>query len=196
MVNSTSCLLQSRTQSRIKKTPDFSGDNLCWFDGVAQRNGTLCGAGGIIKTSGMTSYRWTLNCGQGSNTREKLLGVWACLTLEQHLNLECLHVLGDSKIVIDWINHSNKLQVTSLLGWNIYREENMEADALSKYALQVPEGRIFYNKWQDGHEGPPTIFTTLSLKTFPGTVFSFLFLVLLLAPMHLGHCAETFLYTG
>jgi hypothetical protein len=52
MMNSTSCQMQTRTQTRIKKTPDFSGENLCWFDGAAQQNGTLCGAGGIIKTSG------------------------------------------------------------------------------------------------------------------------------------------------
>jgi hypothetical protein len=38
---------------------------------------------------------------------------------------------------------------------HIYREENSEADALSKLALQVPEGKIHYNKWQDGHEAPP-----------------------------------------
>jgi hypothetical protein len=37
---------------------------------------------------------------------------------------------------------------------HIYREENSEADALSKLAMQVPEGKIHYNKWQDGHEGP------------------------------------------
>jgi hypothetical protein len=45
---------------------------------------------------------------------------------------------------------------------HIYREENMEADALSKLALQVPEGSIHYSKWQDGYEGPP-----LSLRLYP-----------------------------
>ena len=30
---------------------------------------------------------------------------------------------------------------------HIYMEENVEADVLSKKSLQVPEGRIHYNKW-------------------------------------------------
>jgi ribonuclease HI len=179
MINPTIGLSLSRTKLRLKKTPELRGEIFCWFDGAAQQNGLLCGVGGVIKTPEMTTYRWTLNCGQGSNTRAELLGVWACLTLALRLNLDVTHVLGDSKIVIDWINQSNKLQVTSLLGWktkireliahfmdikftHIYREENMEADALSKLALQVPEGRIFYNKWQDGHEGPP-----LTLQLYP-----------------------------
>jgi hypothetical protein len=38
---------------------------------------------------------------------------------------------------------------------HIYREENEEVDILSKKALQVLEGQIHFNKWQDGHEGPP-----------------------------------------
>jgi len=37
----------------------------------------------------------------------------------------------------------------------IYREENMEADTLSKKAIHVSEGRIHFNKWQDVQEGPP-----------------------------------------
>jgi len=37
---------------------------------------------------------------------------------------------------------------------HIYREENMEAYTLSKLDLQVPKGRIYYNKWQDGQEAP------------------------------------------
>ena len=38
---------------------------------------------------------------------------------------------------------------------HIYREENVEADTLSKKALQVTEGRIHFKKWQDGKEAPP-----------------------------------------
>jgi hypothetical protein len=69
------------------------------------------------------------------------------------------------------MNCRGNLQVTSLVGWkdrileieksfstlrfaHIYREENGVADALSKKALQAPEGKIQYNKWIEGHEGP------------------------------------------
>jgi hypothetical protein len=87
------------------------------------------------------------------------------------INIDQLHVLGDSKIVIDWLHNRGTLQVTSLMGWlnrilelknsfniirfvHIYREENGEADTLSKKELQMPKGKIHYNKWIDGHEGP------------------------------------------
>jgi len=121
--------------------------NICWFDGVAQKNGTLSGAGVIIKTRENTFYKWTFNCGMGTNTKAKLLGVWATLSLAHRLDIDQLQLLGDSKIVVDWLNHKCNIYVTSLLGWmekirilitlfkdirfdHIYREENVEADTL------------------------------------------------------------------
>jgi ribonuclease HI len=156
---------------RIKKTPAITLASVAWFDGATQANGILSGVGGVIKLSGNICYRWTLNCGPGTNTRAELLGVWASLILATRLDIDQLQVLGDSKIVIDWLNNRGTLQVTSLMGWldrilelknsfniirfaHIYREENGEADTLSKKALQMPEGKIHYNKWIDGHEGP------------------------------------------
>jgi ribonuclease HI len=164
---------------RIQKPPDLVFPNVGWFDGASQNNGTMSGAGGIIKIGETTIYRWTFNCGLGSNTRAELLGAWATLTLATRLDIAQLQVLGDSKIVIDWINNKCKLCVTSLTGWkqkirslipifkdlkfeHIYREDNEEADSLSKKALLAPEGRILYSKWQDGQEGPP-----LSMRLFP-----------------------------
>jgi ribonuclease HI len=156
---------------RIKKTHVVTLASAGWFDGATQANGILSGAGGVLKISGNTSYRWTLNCGPSTNTRAELLGVWASLILETRLGIDHLQVFGDSKIVIDWLNCRGNLQVTSLVGWkdrilelaksfntirfaHIYREENGVVDALSKKSLQVPEGKIHYNKWLDGHEGP------------------------------------------
>ena len=114
----------------------------------------------------------------GTNTRVEFLGVWASLTLAYWLGIDQLQVLGDYKIVIDWLNFRGNLQVSSLVGWmdkiqdlikyyntirfdHIYMEENEEADALSKKTLKVPEGKIHFNKWQDGHKGPP-----LSLRLY------------------------------
>jgi hypothetical protein len=97
--------LQKRIYKRNKKTPDITLASSCWFDGAAQENGILSGAGGIIKISGNTIYRWTFNCGMGTNTRAELLGVWASLSLAHRLDIDHLHVLGDSKIVIDWLNY-------------------------------------------------------------------------------------------
>jgi ribonuclease HI len=88
----------------------------------------------------------------GSNTREELLGVWATLSLSHRLEIDQLQLLGDSKIVVDWLNHMSNLHVYSLMGWmekireliklfntirfdHIYREENVEVDVLSKKVL-------------------------------------------------------------
>jgi ribonuclease HI len=141
--------------------------NICWFDGAAQNNGTLSGAGGLIKIGENIIYRWTFNYGMGTNTRAELLGVWATLTLAYKLDIDQLQVLRDSKIVVDWLNYKCNLFVSYLMGWmekirnliplfqdikfeHIYREENVEVDSLSKKSLQVPEERIHFTKWQDG----------------------------------------------
>jgi hypothetical protein len=97
--------------------------------------------------------------------------------LAARFNIEALQIFGDSKIIIDWLNRRGKLQVVSLLGWkdrirelqkffrdisfsHIYRDQNKDVDLLSKIALQKQEGKITYNHWVDGHEGP-TLFLNL-----------------------------------
>jgi hypothetical protein len=80
-------------------------------------------------------------------------------------------LLGDSKVVIDWLNSKGQLHVSSLLGWmdrtrelqhkfrhitflHTPRENNKKADALSKTALQKQVGLLSYNHWLENHEGP------------------------------------------
>jgi ribonuclease HI len=76
-------------------------DALAWFDGAAQKEGSLCGVGGIIKTLDASIYKWTLNCGRGTNSKVELLGVWETLLLANSLSISSIHVLGDSKVIID-----------------------------------------------------------------------------------------------
>jgi hypothetical protein len=99
------------------------------------------------------------------------LGAWATLHLASRLNIDTLLLYGDSRIVIDWLKNKGKLQVTALLGWkdrimqlqstfsklnfkHTYRENNKEADLLSKATLKKKVGIITYNLWVDRHEGP------------------------------------------
>jgi ribonuclease HI len=142
-----------------------------WFDGAAHSNGLNCGAGGLIRVSKNSCYCWTLNCGPDTNTKAELMGAWASLLLATRLNLFDFQLLGDSKIVIDWLNSKGKLQVSSLLGWmdrtrelqklfrqltliHTPRENNKKADALSKIALQKQAGLLSYNHWLENNEGP------------------------------------------
>jgi hypothetical protein len=56
------------TQRSIKPTIQ-NGRTTGWFDGAAQNNGQQSGAGGLIRTDEHTIYKWTFNCGAGTNTR-------------------------------------------------------------------------------------------------------------------------------
>jgi hypothetical protein len=87
-------------------------------------------------------------------------------------------MIGDSRVIIDWLNHQGKLQTITLMAWkdririlkrhfkklsfsHSSREYNREADLLSKSTLQRQAGVLYYNHWLDGHEGP-----TLAIKIF------------------------------
>jgi hypothetical protein len=92
--------------SKKPKPPDrppfqFPVDRVvAWFDGASQQGGTLCGAGGKIALSTHTIIRWTLNGGQGSNTKAELIAAWASLLLASR-HSDTLLLLGDSKHIID-----------------------------------------------------------------------------------------------
>jgi ribonuclease HI len=118
-----------------------------------------------------TILTWTFNCGPGTNTRAELLGAWATLFLASRLHIDSLHILGDSKTIIEWLNSMNDLQAITFTAWkdiikhlqlafknlnfyHIYQEHNIPADQLSKAALQKKVGIISFNHWIDGHEGP------------------------------------------
>jgi hypothetical protein len=98
------------------------------------------------------------------------LGSWATLYLASRLHLENLQILGDSRIIVDWLNKKGDLQAISLSSWkdrirhlqlafkkisytHIYRQHNKSADQLSKAALQAKLGIITFNLWIDGMRG-------------------------------------------
>jgi ribonuclease HI len=167
--SSTSTIVKTLPLSR--HTFVFPTDRtVAWFDGASQQGGALCGAGGKIVLNPHTCIRWTLNCGQGTNTKAELLGAWASLVLASRYTEELI-LLGDSKLTIDWLNGLADFQVAVLGCWkertkeaallfrklsfqHIFREENSEADTLSKNALHLPSGHICFTIWEDGNEGP------------------------------------------
>ena len=89
------------------------------------------------------------------------MGVWETLTLEKYLSIQKLQVLGDSKLVIEWLTKKGRLQTCAIESWkikildlikdfheiifqHIYRDHNKEVDTLSKKSSLEPEGRITY----------------------------------------------------
>jgi len=99
------------------------------------------------------------------------LGIWATLTLANHLALPKLHALRDSKVIIEWLNNRGRFHASAIEGWkhrtkelikrfqeisfqHIFRDFNKEADQLSKQAIREPDGRISFYKWDSGSAGP------------------------------------------
>jgi hypothetical protein len=48
--------------------------------------------------------------------QEELLGAWMNHILAVRLNIEAIQVIGDSKVVIDWLKDRGKMEIASLLG--------------------------------------------------------------------------------
>jgi ribonuclease HI len=156
---------------KVCEITQAKGYTLACFDGATQSNGLCCGAGGIFKTHPSRITKWFINCGAGSNTKAELMGLWATLTLATFWSINQLQILGDSRVIIDWINLKSNLHAVNIECWkqktrelaknfkdisfqHIYRDHNKEADALSKRALNEVEGRLSVYHWDSGKESP------------------------------------------
>jgi ribonuclease HI len=144
---------------------------LAFFDGAALENGECCGAGGFFKTHSSRITKWFINFGAGTNTKVELMGLWSTLTLATLWSIKKLQVLGDSKVIIEWINHKGNLHSTNIECWkqktkdlaktfndisfqHIYRDHNKEADSLSKRALKETKGRLLVFHCENGEDSP------------------------------------------
>jgi ribonuclease HI len=159
------------------KTCNFTlpeGYTLVCFDGAAASSGLNCGAGGLFKTHSKRITSWFLNCGKGTNSKAELLGLWASLVLTSIWSLDHLRILGDSRLVIEWINNKCILHAVHIESWmdrtrllskqfmdvkysHISRLHNKEADALSKRALSGVMGRLSIFHTENGIDSPITI---------------------------------------
>ena len=86
---------------------------------------------------------------QASNNKDELSPLWATLKVAKISPIQEIQIYGDSKVAVDWANEKNTIRAPHLLAkiqtlktsfrrisfGHIYRELNMEADALSKQAL-------------------------------------------------------------
>jgi hypothetical protein len=108
---------------------------------------------------------------EAQTQEQELMGAWATLMLGRLSVFTSPQVMGDSRVVIDWLLNKGRLQVCAVEGWksrikdliklfqsvsfeHIFRNYNMEAYHLSKQALDEPEGKFPYYHWSNGVEGP------------------------------------------
>jgi ribonuclease HI len=149
----------------------FEGYTIAFFDGASIRGGMTCGVGGVIKKPDLHVYRWHINCGTGTNTKAELLGAWVTLILAKLWKISKIQLMGDSKVIIDWLNHKTNLHAIDIVGWrrrtkvlttyfqeisvhHIFRDFNKEADRLSKQGLLDQKVNLTYYTVDDGTTGP------------------------------------------
>jgi ribonuclease HI len=143
-----------------------------WFDGEAMSSGLNSGVGGVIRTHDNHTFKWTINCGPGTNTRVELLGAWELLTLASRLSISEITVQGDSKIIIEWLRGKGRLQVISLECWKDRLEELKKNSSTFLSCMCIERttqkqivfqnkrfirllGKLFYFQCVEEHEGPP-----------------------------------------
>jgi ribonuclease HI len=120
------------------KAVDFilpEGHTLVCFDGAARSSGLCCGAGGTFKSHPSRITKWFINCGEGTNTKAELMGLWASLTLASLWSLNHLLVLGDSRVIIDWINQISNLQSITLKAGSKKRSSCPNSSLISTSAI-------------------------------------------------------------
>ena len=108
-----------------------------------------------------------MGCGICTNTRAELLALWFVLRVSKLMGLPIHMILGDSMVVISWVNRLSTLKIPTLKHWrdeilsmlhlaplvtfnHIYRELNMLADDLSKKALKMEMSSRYYSEYLDG----------------------------------------------
>lgn len=119
-----------------------------------------------FKFNNSVSSRIHLNLGFGTNIRSELCALWLLLYFSQLKQVSSLVIMGDSSFIISWALGSSPLNVLLLTHWlvvvrnyicdfqhihfaHVYREVNMEADMLSKLALDSSTGIILWEEWHE-----------------------------------------------
>jgi hypothetical protein len=116
------------------------------------------------------------------------MGAWATLLLATRLSIYELYVLGDSKIVIDWLNRKGAILVANLEGWKDRINDLIpffRTIIICTYLSEKKIRRLTYNQkgpspmsktyciqpMEGWPGGPPTLFHTYVLSFFRALAF-------------------------
>ena len=122
-----------------------------YFDGAAQGDPTVCGVGAILFLEEGHYFRARWGIGEGTNNKVEILALYMLLLLAHDKGVQKLQIFGDSMIIINWINQTQRchnIQLNPILEevaqlkttfnqisfTHIYREQNQQADTCSKEA--------------------------------------------------------------
>ena len=129
----------------------FDNNPIGFFDGAAERG--ICGVGIVLNFNTQHFFKAHYFAGVGTNTKEKLLGLWGLLSIANGCHIEDLMVVGDTRFVIDWLDGKSQLEALNLRPWkvkiqelklqlrwlkglHVHRHFNSMVDSLSKLALE------------------------------------------------------------
>ena len=110
---------------------------------------------------------FAVGCGISTNTRAELLALWSVLRVCNLMGLPIQMIMGDSMVIISWVNKLSTLNLPHLKHWcdeilsmaqhfpsvtynHIFREHNRLADELSKRALKLEFGSAYFSETFDG----------------------------------------------
>ena len=88
---------------------------MAFFDGAAADS--TGGAGVCIWINEQHYLSIKLGSGHSTNTRAKLLALWALLYIAKDIGLPYLHVFGDSSVIINWAKAESTLAIMNLEAW-------------------------------------------------------------------------------
>lgn len=109
-------------------------------------------------------FQLYMNIGKVTNNQAELLALWGILHFVNHRGIVLDHILGDSKVIIDWTLKHRSFQSIILHHWiqrvhglldsypslniaHVYREYNTLADILSKHAIGLRLGLIYLKEF-------------------------------------------------
>jgi len=147
-----------------------------FFDGAAQ--GHLGGVGCRILRSQSHHIDLWMGIEDCTNNCAEIIALWLCLFWARILHINDIRIFGDSRVIIDWFNHKSMIHTLSLQHWcrtirdilphytcvtvrHTYRENNEDADRLSKKALGGHRGLLNIEETRGS-----TIYRTEQIKLF------------------------------
>lgn len=147
--------LKQKKQFIIDPHLDISSVPRAFFDG-AEQNGA-CGCGFFIIIDKDTNFSIFWNGGRGTNNSAEAMALAGLLYFCLFLNLQGVSIYGDSKIMVEHVKGKNSISSPHLFGWlnrinfywnllkegsiqHIYRDKNVQVDALSKKGLLEAPG--------------------------------------------------------
>ena len=71
----------------------------------------------VIHLSHFEFYHIKMGVGEGTNIKVELLALWGLFHFVHLFQEEKLHIMGDSQIIVEWVNYNCNLHVFSLEPW-------------------------------------------------------------------------------